>query len=547
MAKEYPLSLVIRAVDKATAPLRALNARMRELTAPVRKLNNSFKALSDEAGFPRLTKSLTGVGRAVGGVGREAMALGLKLAGMATAAAYGLYRIVRGAVDAGDQLGEMAKRVGLSVDAYAQIQYAAGQADVEQEAFNGAMDQFNKRLGEAKSGGGQLLSFLNQVAPGLANQVKAAKSTEEALGLMTSAFEKVTDPGKRAALAAAAFGKSGLQMGQFLGQGTKALADQRAEFMRIAGSQEEFARLAGELDNASKRSVGALGALRNGAMTKLFPALIKLSDALTELVVKHGAKVVAFFERIGAAVSDWVDSGGVEKLATQIWGFIESVKSVVKWIGGWKVALTLVGLVMAGPLIASVVGLGSALWTLGAAILPMVWRAALLLGPALAGAASAVTSFILGINVAPILAMGSAIWGAAAAVGGFMLAAAPFIIAAAAVGAAAYAIYKNWEPLKELFSDIGQLWGAIKETFGNPWESIKTAGSWWGKELGIGGGAGPTLNAAAALPPAAAGAPGTAHVVVDFNNAPRGTRVAQAPGGTAALDLSVGYSMASSH
>jgi len=176
MAVEYPLSLIIKAVDKATAPLRAINARMKQFTAPVRKLNNSFRALSEEAGIPRLAKAFGRVGGSLRKVGSETMALGLKITAMAAGAAYGLYHIVRGAVDAGDKLGEMAQRVGLSVDAYAQLQFAAAQADVEQEQFTSSMDQFNKRLGEMKAGGGAMLEFLQKVSPVLARQMKGAKS-----------------------------------------------------------------------------------------------------------------------------------------------------------------------------------------------------------------------------------------------------------------------------------------------------------------------------------------------------------------------------------
>ena len=69
--KQFPLSLIIRAVDKATAPLRAINERIQKFTAPVRKLNNSFRALAAEAGFPRLAKSVKGVGSSLRNVGRE--------------------------------------------------------------------------------------------------------------------------------------------------------------------------------------------------------------------------------------------------------------------------------------------------------------------------------------------------------------------------------------------------------------------------------------------------------------------------------------------
>lgn len=544
MASEFPLSLIIRAVDKATGPLRLINQRINKFTAPVRKLSNSFKALSDEAGLPRLVKGFRGVGSSFAQVGEEAVGLGLKIAAMAAGAGYAFYSIVRGAVDAGDKLGEMAQRVGLSVDAYAQLQFAAAQADVEQEAFNGAMDQFNKRLGEAKAGGGPLLDFLNKVNPAFALQVKGAKSTEEAFGLMTGAFERVTDPGKRAALAAAAFGKSGLQMGQFLGQGTAAIEEQRRAFFALNGSQEGFVKNAGELDNTLRRTEVAFGGLRNMVAGALFPAITDLANAVTELIVSNGGDLRAWAQEAGAAIKAWVADGGVQRLAKDIrvWG--ERIAWVIEKLGGLDGVLKLVGLYLASGFIGAVGGAVSALWTFGAAVIPMVTSAALLLWPAITGAAGAVTSFILGINVAPIIALAGTIWGAAAAVGGFMLAAAPFIIAAAAVGAAGYAIYKNWEPLKELFSDIGQLWGAVKETFGSPLESVKYAGQWWGKELGIGGGGGPALGAAAAAPPPTASrTTNDAKVTIDIPNLPRGARVTTDPAGTAPVDLSMGYSM----
>lgn len=543
MASEYPLSLVIRAVDKASAPIRAINARFQKLTEPARKLSNSLRSMSDEAGLPRLAKVTGGLGRAIGDVGSEAMALGAKLAGMAVAATVGIYAIVKGAVDAGDKLGEMAQRVGLSVDAYAQLQYAAAQADVEQEAFNSAMDQFNKRLGEAKAGGGPLLSFLQQVAPGLANQVRGAKTTEEALALMTDAFERVTDPGKRAALAAAAFGKSGLQMGQFLGQGNKALKEQRDELARIAGSQEEFSRRAGDLDNASRRTGVAFGALRNAAMAKLFPSLIKLSDALTALIVKHGEKVVAFFERLGAAIGDWVDRGGVEELADQIGGLIDQVRGIVSWMGGWKNVLLVVGAIMAGPLIASLVSLTSATYSFGLALLttPVGW----------------------------------------------------FLLAAAAIAAAVYTVVKNWDSIKTFFSDLfdgvkgifggfsdfifgiligdmGKAWEGLKSIFRGgvkfvatlldgllaifriafapilkvmEWGGIKTSGFSFREAFGVDGGPAGALNPAAALPLTRSGTTGSAQVTMRFENVPRGARLTETASDGADLDLSMGYSM----
>lgn len=544
--KQFPLSLVIRAVDKATAPLRAVNKRIQEATAPVRKLGNSLKALAVEAGLPKLYKGIKGVGLAIGNVGSEVAGLGLKLGAMAAGAGFALYGIINGAVDAGDKLVEMAQRVGLSVDAYAQLQYAAAQADVDQEAFNGAMDKFNRKMGEAKAGGGSLLEFLKKVSPALADQIKGAKGTEDALGLMTKAFEKVTDPGKRAALAAAAFGKSGLQMGQFLGQGGKAIEAQRKRYLDLAGSQEEFANNAGELDNAMRDVETSFMGLRNAAAGALFPALVELAGALENILAGNRENLREWARETGAALMEWVKGGGLKQLVADLRSLAGSVKTAVEAVGGLKGVAAIAGLVLSGPLLSSIGGLAQSLWTLGGAALPVATRGFLLMKPVLAAIGPEMLAQLGAFGkVLPLLK------GIGAALASGATAAAPFLAAAAGLAAAGYAIYKNWESLKELFTDFtgpGGLLGTLKEMAGDirglmPDKWLGTAASWWGKQLGITGGAptGAATGAAAALPvPAAAG---EAHVQVDFANVPRGARVSQDPKSTASVDLSLGYSM----
>jgi ATP:corrinoid adenosyltransferase len=541
MATEYPLSLIIKAVDKATAPLRAINERMKHLTAPVRKLNNSFKALADEAGIPRLMKSFAGAGKAIASVGRETVALGLKMSAMAAGAGYAVYRIMRGAVDAGDKLGEMAQRVGLSVDAYAQLQFAAAQADVEQEQFNAAMDQFNKRLGEAKAGGGPLLEFLNKVSPALARQVKGAEGTEEALGLMTSAFERVTDPSKRAALAAAVFGKSGLQMGQFLGQGSKAIGEQRRRYFELAGSQEKFAKDAGDADNAIRETETAFLGLRNAAAGELFPALTELARALADVLAGNRGALLGWARETGAAISAWVKSGGIDRLVTSMKEWRDTIGNVVDRLGGLKGVLMIVGAYMALPAVAAAASLASSLVSVGFQVGKLAGRLGMLLAPSLASMATAIGRFSFSSLIAGLGAATKSAWAFTTAI-----LANPITwiaVGVLALSAAIYALYKNWKSLRELTAS--ETWGATKEMAKHPLEALGTAKDWWGKTL-FGGGAEaarPTLGAAGAGPTPAGGQSSEAHVTVDFANLPKGARVTQDPRSTAPLDLSMGYSM----
>jgi hypothetical protein len=559
MSSEYPLSLVIKAVDKATAPLRKVNAEITKATQPVRSLASSLGALSKESGLTAVMGAAQGVGKSLRNVGSEASALAFKLVGIGAAAGFGIYSLVRSTVDAGDKLAEVSQRVGLTADAFAQLSFAAAQSDVEQEQFNAAMDTFNKRLGEAKAGGGPLLQFLEKVSPALANQVKHAKGTEAAFGLMTRAMEKVQDPAKRSALAAAVFGKGSLQMGQFLGQGGKAIDAYRKRFLELSGSQEGFAKGASDVDNAMRESETAFLGLRNAAATALFPAITQLSQAVTGFLLKNREGIKAWAEKTGAAISAWVQGGGLERLTESLGKIAAAAASIIDKVGGMGNVLIGVAGIMAGPTISATLGLASSLGKLGietvlflgktsgftgwaAGWIQYLWmmRGSIMAGliPSLISATAAAWSFTAALLANPIT------W---------------IIAGIIALGVAVYLIYKNWAPIKKFFIE---LWDSIVGAFKSAWEKIRPIaekvadvmqfspiglalkGGMWVADKLLGDGsqpARPTLNTDRARP--GSGKDTQAKVSVDFTNLPKGARVSQAPGNDAPLDLSMGWSM----
>lgn len=422
--KNFPVSLTISAKDRASVAIGKLSANLKKLSGPI-------------SGFG---KAFGGVGTSLGRVRSEAAILGVAIAG----AGFAAFKVIKGAVDAGDKLGEMAQRVGLGVDAYAQLGFAAAQADVEQEAFNGAMDQFNKRLGEAKAGTGPLLAFLKKVRPELAHSVLGAKTTEEALGLMTTAFEKVTDPGKRAALAAAVFGRSGLQMGQFLGQGTEAIKEQRKRLAELLGPQEEYARLSGVLDNSLRETETAFDGVQRAMAVKLFPALKKLSEMATEFLVKNREGIAKWATKANEAITKWVDSGGIGKLVDGFKQMADKVEVIVDKLGGLKGVAIAAAAVMAGPFVASIGSLAVSL----SALIPLIANAVIGIGSFVFGPAiAAIGNFVLALRAG---------YGAMAAFN-LVLISNPIgmvVIGLTALAGVGLLVYKNWEPLKLLFGDI---------------------------------------------------------------------------------------------
>lgn len=538
---DFPVSITLKAVDKATAPVRALSMRLTQLTAPMKAIGERFgkfgtaiSGLSAASGLTTVASGVSGVGKAMGNIGSSALNVGARFAALGAVAGVALWGVVKDTMEVSDKLGEMAGRVGLSVDAYASLQYAAGQADVEQEAFNSSMDKFNKNLGEMTVGkGGEFLAFLNKISPALAKQMKAAKGTEAGLSIMTDAFSKIEDPGKRAALASAAFGKSGLQMGSFLAQGGAAVQAQQRHYFDLVGSQEAVAATAGALDNQIKDLSLSFKGLQTTALGALFPAFTQLGKALTDFMVKNRDGLQRWATNTATAIQKWIDGGGLERLAASVTLFAERASWLFDKIGGLTGALTALALVISAPLISAIVSAIPAVYSLGVALLttPVGW----------------------------------------------------FLLAVAAIAGSAWLIYENWGEISAFFQktlgdfeDLGN--GFLEFQAGLLTLDFDRMFSGWTRGVegfkaalldvikisqylpGIGmlsgalvqsGAAESVLGNSTKNEPIVAplqnprGGGGEAKISVDFANLPRGARVTTDPASNQSVDVSMGYSMAS--
>jgi hypothetical protein len=556
--RKYPLSLIVRAVDKATGPLRRINQKMvkamRPMSVGARRLGNTIKAFGRESGLTKLAGASHTLGKSIGKVGRETWALGKQFLALGAVAGVALYSIIRGAVNAGDDLQTLADRLELPVDTFAQLQFAAEQNDVSAEEFAKSMDELNKRMGEAKAGGGALASLLKKVAPSLLVQLKAAKGNEEAFRLLSDAMVSLEDPNKRAALSAAAFGKGGKVMAALLGQGNAKIDELRQKYALLAGSQTKFAGGAGDLDNAMRETETAFLGVRNAIMGELFPAFTAISRGITNGLIgqREGLREWAktFGEELPGKVQSFAKS--VMKLHDDLqplWGML---LKVVDALGGVQGVMTIVAATMGAKLLLAVGDLALQLGVLAKALLLTTYRlAALAIGPVVAAIATFITAIKAGSGVMAAFNV--------------VLTANPIgviIMAIAALAAAAYLIYDNWEPIKAFFVDLWdgivgaftRAWEKIKPIvdlviqgfkmlMNNPFETLKKGFGFWSDKVFGADSARPTLGADAARPPPGGG--GSTHLKVEFDNVPKGARVTTDPKSTADIDMSMGYSLVS--
>jgi hypothetical protein len=338
-------------------------------------------------------------------------------------------------------------------------------------------------------------------------------------------------------------------MGNWLGQGSDAISKQRQRFLELAGSQALFVQRSDELDAAMRETETAFGGLGEVAAAELFPALTEVAKAATALISGQHGNVAAWAQEAGAAISGWVKEGGLKDLTNGLREAAGAAAWVYEKVGGMKGMLILTGTYITGGLVVSIWGAVGALWSLGAATVAVAARMAL------AATASGtwlgylwmMKGYVWTAIVGHISAATTAIGGFVAAAGSAALAVAPFAAAAVGVAAAGYAIYKNWGDIVEIFTTWQGALNGLKATLDliiAPLESLRVAGQWWGKALGISGDAArPSLGAAQVAPGVGGAGAQSARVTVDFENVPKGVSVSADPKSTADLDLSMGYSL----
>ncbi len=503
--KRFPLAVVFETVDRITAPMRQIQRRIVQTMAP---LNARLASISRGLGLPRVARSLGHLGGRIGAVGREVGVLARRFALLGVGAVAAAGAMLRAFARAGDSIAKTADRLGIGVEALQEYRYAADLAGVTQEEFDKSLAAMVRGIGQARAGVGPLVSQLGRMSPSLLANVQAAESTEEALGLMLEALERVPNAAQRAALAQAAFGESGRKMATLALQGTEAIRQQREE-AHLFGSvlSDQAARSGSAYADAMLRLRKVMEGVRDTIGAQVLPVITNLIERLTGFLVGHREQIAAFAQA-------WADRlpGLLQDLRTKFVELLEKLQPIIGVAQGIAASL--------GPVRAILLGLAVVIG--GKTVVALVLATKAVLGLAAAILATPIGWILAGI---------------------------------AAIAGGAYLIYKNWEPIKGFFKD---LWGTVRGYFSDAlgWITeqvqrvIALVPSGLRDRLGlsVSGGAGagaPPANGPSGPPvnPPLLASRSEAKVVVEFANAPRGARVRTERDTGVDLDLDMGYAL----
>lgn len=358
--KTTQLSIVIRAIDKATAPIKAISARLDQVTKPIGRLQDAIGGLRANSGLDDLIGGFKGVGNAVAGVLSKIALIG----GAVGVAVAGISSIV----EHFDELGDKAEAIGVSVDFLAQMRSAAERSGASVEQLDSGLKTFTVSMGLARAGTGKMAAFLQTVNPEFLAMLKATKNNEEAFDLLARGAAKLVDPAKRAAFAQKTLGDASLA--PLLGKGAKGVKKLRDEFAAQAGSLEGAAAASGEVDDSMKKLGNTFEGVKGVVVEGLRPGLVELINMLADWLLAHRGDIAEWAKKIGKELPD-----AVMALVHGVQNAVGKIREFVDAIGGWKTVAVGVAAVILGPLIGAIASLGVALMST-----PLGWAVGLIAG-----------------------------------------------------------------------------------------------------------------------------------------------------------------------
>ncbi|SLN77607.1 phage tail tape measure protein [Oceanibacterium hippocampi] len=378
MAREFPLSIVVRAIDRATAPMRRINARMQALTEGPRRINNQIRLMAREAGLPRIAKAVDGI---AGAAGRTVDAAGASLRrflGIVAPATAGIALLASTTAAYGDDVAKTAFRLGLTTDQLQEYRFAAERSGIATSTFDMAIQQFGRRAADARRGTGEAVEAFEALQIQMLDTAGNIRPVNDLFRDVADRMAAIEDPTTRNLVATKLFGEEGLKLVQMLGDGTAGLDRLAAEAHRLGlVMRKEATTEAAHFTDRVTNLTTVLGGLQRRIGSALLPVLGTLAERLTAAIGENPERIAAIADRIAASIPTWDQFvGAFERIRAVSLGAWQTLQPIVDLLGGpMNAALIAVGAFIAGPLLVALGGLAAAFGTLGAALLatPFGW------------------------------------------------------------------------------------------------------------------------------------------------------------------------------
>lgn len=300
------------------------------------RVNLGLDSAQFQAGLAKAGKSLESMQR-------KAEAFGTAV-GLAMAAAAGAMAIAVGnVINKADQLGDVADRMGVSIEALQELRHAADRGGMAVGNFDVALRRFVRRASEAALGTGAAKDAFQDLGISLLNNEGRMKSSEQLLGEVADAMQKVENPADKLRLAFKMFDTDGAAMVNVLAGGSAGLAQFREEARNLGIVLSEDAVRGAQ---AFKDNLDTITKAKDGLVTKLTAHLLPSLELLSEKLmgfVNDEAAVQAAADGIGQAFA-WIARQAahvailVDRLRAEIGGLVSAAAALknLDFSGAWE-------------------------------------------------------------------------------------------------------------------------------------------------------------------------------------------------------------------
>jgi hypothetical protein len=245
--------------------------------------------------------------------------------------------------NAADAIGKQSQTLGLGVESLQRFQYAASMSNISNETLEKSFSTLNKGMGS-----GALVTSLDKLDKGLTQQIRGAKSTEEAFMIISNAVAGYDDVAQRTAVLNAALGKSADDMVPMLADGADGLREIMALAPNILSSRTvATATVFGDTLTHINAVIKDFGdTAKSGIMSAILPYIFALKEWLDTNKELIKVKIKEFIQ--GAI-------GVIDKLRPTVMKIIETVKNVIDTVRPF-VTWAIGNLPKLIPIVAGVVG-----------------------------------------------------------------------------------------------------------------------------------------------------------------------------------------------
>lgn len=324
---EEVVRLPIKVVDEYSGQLRALQESFKNIKQPdsVKNLSQTFDKIKESA--HNLTSFLeTGVKAALSGVGIGAFSV---TAGISAIAASSLSF---GSTIVG--LKRVSDETGISIQKLNLLTKAAGKFGVSSETIAPSIKKLTENLRDLSYGYGSLPALNNvKGGPELLARLKKAKTVDEANQIALNAIANTKDNVSKRRLSAILYGNEEMANFGLRGKAAmdKTLSNTGQDIRQIKPDDIKNAEALTKAVGSVKESFQAL---KEGLGSVLMPTIAELAGKLKDFINGNREFLEGKFKEAVEAVINFVKDINWKELGSAIQNFYQTVKDVVKFIGG---------------------------------------------------------------------------------------------------------------------------------------------------------------------------------------------------------------------